>query len=53
MFSSLLVFLSVSHITGRPVNGFHESCGIGRTWYKEQSGTFWRCSVNLFNPLHT
>ena len=42
----LLVCLSVSHITGKRVNGFHESCRIGQTWCKEQSGTFWGCSVN-------
>ena len=28
------------------MNGFHESCRIGQTWYKEQSGTFWGCLVN-------
>ena len=27
------------------MNGFHESCRIGQTWCKEQSGTFWGCSV--------
>ena len=41
----LLVCLSVSHITGKRVIGFHESYRIGQTWYKEQSGTFWGCSV--------
>ena len=33
------------YIIGKRVNGFHKSCKIGRTWYKEQSGKLWGCSA--------